>query len=217
MPEAIAAYRDAIRLRPDLADARNNLGVVLHAQGKLEQAIGEYRAAIRLEPNFAPPHSNLAWALVQSPKRPRDDYNEGLAHARKAVELDPKNGDGYRTLALVEYRLGHWPESLAASKESLTLKNGGDAFNWFLHALAHGQKGDKDEARKWFDKAVGWTREREPENAELRRLWTEAAELLGQPRPDASPVTWECMAADRKKTAATEARQDTQCGPDPHG
>ena len=144
----------------------NNLGLAWQDERKLPEAIAEFREAIRLEPNFAPPHSNLAWALVQSPKRPRDDYNEGLAHARKAVELEPKNRDGYRTLALVEYRLGHWPESLGASKESLTLKNGGDAFNWFLHVLAHGQKGDKDEARKWFDKAVEWTRERDPKNAE---------------------------------------------------
>ena len=53
--------------------------------------------------------------MVLSTKRPQRDYDEGLAHARKAVEL-AKNGENpYGTLSLAEYRSGHWAESLAAS------------------------------------------------------------------------------------------------------
>ena len=50
--------------------------------------------------------------------------------------------------------------------------------------MAHAQKGEKDEARKWFDKAAAWTKEKDPKNAELLRFWKEAAELLGEPRAD---------------------------------
>jgi hypothetical protein len=60
-----------------------------------------------------------------------------------------------------------------------------DGCNWFFLAMAHWQKGDKDEARKWFDKAVAWTKEEDPKNAELLRFWVEAAELVGRPGPDA--------------------------------
>ena len=67
----------------------------------------------------------------------------------------------------------------------MELRKGGDAYDWFFQAMAHWQKGDKDEARKWFDKAVAWTRQKAPKNVELRRFWAEAAELLGQPGPDA--------------------------------
>ena len=125
----------------------------------------------------------MAWALVLSRKRPQGEYDEGLVHARKAVELAKKDENCYNTLALAEYRSGHWAESLAASERSMELRKGGDAYNWFFQAMARWQKGDKDEARKWFDKAVVWTKANDPKNVELRQFWTEAAELLGQPGP----------------------------------
>ena len=106
-------------------------------------------------------------------------------HARKAV-VHAKNGENcYGTLALAEYRSGHWAESLAASKRTMELRKGMFAYDWFFQALAHGQKGNKAEARKWFDKAIAWTKEKDPKNAELRQFWAEAAGLLGQPGPEA--------------------------------
>ena len=122
-------------------------------------------------------------ALAKSPGHPRQDYDQAVAHAQKAVELAPKNGDIFNTLALAEYRLGHWVESIAASERSVALRNGGDADDWFVLAMAHWQKGDKVEARNWFDKAVAWIKEKNPKNGELRQFWAETAELLGQPGP----------------------------------
>ena len=103
---------------------------------------------------------------------------------RKCVELTPKEVNYINTLALAEYRVRHWDESITTCKRAMALRDGGIADDWFLLAMAYGQKGDKDEARKWLDKAVAWTREKDPKNAELRQFWAEAADLLGQPGPD---------------------------------
>ena len=148
------------------------------------EAVAEYRTAIWLKPDLPDAHYRLARALVISPKRPRQDYDEGLAHARKAVKLAPKDGNISNTLALAEYRAGHWNESIAASERSVALRNGGNAYDWLFRALAHWQKGEKDKGRTWFDKAVAWTKEKNPENLELRQIWAEAAQLLGRPGPD---------------------------------
>ena len=43
--------REAIRLKPDYAEAHNNLGIALTDQGKLDEAVAEYREAIRLKPD----------------------------------------------------------------------------------------------------------------------------------------------------------------------
>ena len=46
--------------------------------------------------------------------------------------------------------------------------------------------GDKDDARRWYDKAVEWTAKNDAYNDDLRRLRVEAAELLkveDQPKP----------------------------------
>jgi tetratricopeptide (TPR) repeat protein len=128
----------------------------------------------------------VAWGLVFSPKLPQRLYEEALVHARKAVELAPQDGGFANTLALAEYRSGHWAESIAASERSMALRNGGVASDWFFLAMAHWQKGENDEARRRFDMAVAWTKEKDPKNAELRQFWTEAAELLGQPGPVAA-------------------------------
>ena len=44
--------------------------------------------------------------------------------------------------------------------------------------MANWQLGKKEEARKWYDKAVEWMEKNQPKNEELRRFRAEAAELL---------------------------------------
>jgi eukaryotic-like serine/threonine-protein kinase len=202
LEKAIAAHREAIRINPEYAIAHSNLGIALQGQGKLEEAIAEYKEAIRLQPGEAGAHNNWAWALVFPPKRPQREYDEGLAHARKAVELAPKEGGYFNTLALAEYRSGHWAESLAASERSMELGKGGVAYDWFFQAMARSQRGDKDKARKWFDRAVVWTKEKDPQSAELRQFWAEASELLGQPGPAAYVAGSPAGPAGEKREAA---------------
>ena len=50
--EAVAAYEQAIALRPDYGAAHNNLGTLCREQGQLEQAIDHYEAASRQEPSI---------------------------------------------------------------------------------------------------------------------------------------------------------------------
>jgi tetratricopeptide (TPR) repeat protein len=184
LDEAIAAYRQAIRLTPDKAAAYANLGAALSGLGRLDEAIAEYRTAILLRPDDANARNHLAWALAFRSNRPTGEYGEGLQHARRAVELAAKDSYSYNTLALAEYRMRHWDESLAACDKSIALGQGGNAYDWFFQAMAQAQQGDKDQARKWFDRAVGWTKQNDSKNKELLQVRAEAAELLGQPGPD---------------------------------
>ena len=72
--------------------AHYNRGVKLHRQGMLEEAVAEYGAAIRLKPDDAEAHKSLAWALVVSPKRPRQDYDGGLVHAARPSNWRRRTG-----------------------------------------------------------------------------------------------------------------------------
>ncbi len=60
---AVAALREAIRLKPDDAAAHDNLGAALYLQGKLDEAVAEFREAIRLKPDYAAAHNNFGAAL----------------------------------------------------------------------------------------------------------------------------------------------------------
>jgi hypothetical protein len=58
--EAESAYRHAISLRPDYAEAHANLGHVLLQTHRLVEAEAVYRRAIRLQPHFLPVYADLA-------------------------------------------------------------------------------------------------------------------------------------------------------------
>ncbi len=186
LAEAITEYREASRLKPDDVVAPYTLANALSEQGKAALAITAYREAIRIKPDLAPAHSSLARALVLAPVVPRRDYDDGLAHARTAVEMAPKDGQSCLTLGLAEYRLGHWAESLAAGEQSLRLLDRGDPCSWFVMALAEWRRGNQEKARGWFSQAAGWMKAQNAKNPMARQLWAEAAELLGQPGPPAA-------------------------------
>jgi len=68
--------------------------------------------------------------------------------------------------------------AVAALETSMKLRQGGDSIDWFFLAMAHWQLGDKEEARRWYDRAAEWMDKNRAENADLRRFRAEAEELL---------------------------------------
>src|SRR5439155_8176924 len=62
LAEAIEHYQQAVRIRPDYAEAHNNWGVVLTQQGKLAEAIEHFQQALRIQPENAEAHNN--WGVV---------------------------------------------------------------------------------------------------------------------------------------------------------
>ena len=64
--EAIDHYEQALRIKPDYAEAHDNLGIALAQTGKIEEAIAHYEQALRIKPDFAEAHYNLGLALAQT-------------------------------------------------------------------------------------------------------------------------------------------------------
>jgi len=48
----MAAFVEAARLQPDLAEAHANLGVIYAKQGRVADAAAEYAEAVRLKPDL---------------------------------------------------------------------------------------------------------------------------------------------------------------------
>lgn len=63
--EAIAGYRRAIELDPELPIAWNGLSMALAQQGNLDEAIEAGRKLVELEPEDALSHTNLSRLLQQ--------------------------------------------------------------------------------------------------------------------------------------------------------
>jgi hypothetical protein len=71
-------------------------------------------------------------------------------------------------------------------------------------AIAHGNQGHKQEARNWYDQAVGWIDQQRSRDEELRRLRGEAAALLGLPEPTA-PARKEAPRPPNGQRASTDS------------
>jgi serine/threonine-protein kinase len=107
LPEAIAAFRESIRINPSFG-VHNNLGNVLLRQGKLDDAIAAYREAIRLKPDFAMAHYNLGSGL-----RDQGKLAEAIAEYRDSIRLKPEYAEAHCNLGLVLSQQGQFREALA--------------------------------------------------------------------------------------------------------
>ncbi len=91
--EARRAYERALEMDPDLAEARVNLGRLLHQAGDPAAAEVHYRAALALGP-----HATAAYDLglvLEDLQRPQD----AIAAYRRAIEIDPGLADAHYNLA----------------------------------------------------------------------------------------------------------------------
>lgn len=99
--EARDAYRRAIELSPDHADAHTNLGRLLHEQGELVAAIAHYQQAVRSEPEHGTAWFNLGVALEDNGRT-----EEAVAAYQQALEHDREHADTHYNLARLYRALG---------------------------------------------------------------------------------------------------------------
>ena len=110
--------------------------------------------------------SFLADLLANCPDAALRDPKRAVELAKDAVELAPQFASSWQVLGWARYRTGAWKESIAALEKSIELRaDGGDSFQWFFLAMAHWQVGNKEQARKWYGRAVEWADKNQPADA----------------------------------------------------
>ena len=186
LDEAIAAYQEASRFKPDWPEAHVNLGNTFAAQGKRPAALAELRKAIELKPDFAQAHNDYAWLLATCPQSGLRNPSQAVESAKKATELAPNDGGYWNTLGVAHYRVGDWQAATTALETSMALRQGGDAFDWLILAMAHWKLGHKEDAHKWYHQALSWMDKNKSSNEKLNRFRAEARALFELQGPEAS-------------------------------
>jgi WD40 repeat protein/Flp pilus assembly protein TadD len=177
--EAIADFSRAIAIAPDHAEAYAARGDAHSVRRAWEQAAGDYSKAADLRPDWPECANNAAWFLATHPDPGRRDPGRAVLLARRSVDLDCDEAMSWNTLGVAHYRARHWDEAIAALTRSMDLFGGhAEGYNTFFLAMSHWQLGDKEEARRWYDRAVQWVEKNPPTDDELPRFRAEAAELL---------------------------------------
>jgi tetratricopeptide (TPR) repeat protein len=93
---AVDHLQEAVRLRPDYADAYFNLGSVLFQQGRIDQAIAHWRKALEIRPRDAQAHRNVASAL-----RKQGNLKEAISEYEQALNIAPEDSVALNNLAWI--------------------------------------------------------------------------------------------------------------------
>ena len=104
--DAIAEFRESLRLNRESAPTHYNLAFALSVRGKREDAIAELEEAIRIDPDYAQAHNNLG-AMLQV----RGNTADALAHFERAVALRPDNVEARANLGQLLSNLGRQAEA----------------------------------------------------------------------------------------------------------
>ncbi|MBR1208154.1 MULTISPECIES: tetratricopeptide repeat protein [unclassified Bradyrhizobium] len=137
----------ALRLNPDSALIRNNLGSVYERKGELDLAIENYGTAIRLDPAYAEAYYNRAHAFIA-----KQNYQAAVADYDRAIALRKDFADAYSNRGGVYLMQGDAETAIADFGEAIRLRESDPIF-WANRANAYLALGRYKEAIGDFDRA----------------------------------------------------------------
>ena len=123
--DAITAYNEAIRLRPDFANAYVNRGLAKEKLGQHESAIMDYSSAIKIDPALAGAYNNRG-----SAQRKLGQHFLALEDLSTAIQIEPRYVKAYVNRGNAKNSLGHPNEALEDFNTALALDpNSAEAYN----------------------------------------------------------------------------------------
>jgi len=115
--EAIAEFREAVRLLPRYVEARAGLAMALAVQGRPDEARREWQVALEIQPDLrADPITRAAMFLADG----RSD--EAIAEYRAALQDDPNDAATRSNLASLLAQAGRLDEAISHYREAVRLR-----------------------------------------------------------------------------------------------
>jgi tetratricopeptide (TPR) repeat protein len=144
----MAHYRDALECDPWLAEAHNNLGILLAEGGMFDHAAAHYRKALDSNPRFAEAHNNLGVALAGS-----DDIDGAEEAYLNALLANPGYAEAHNNLGSLYRTRGDDQRAAEHFRNALAIRPGyAEAHNNLGICLK--SAGQLDLAFDHFQKAV---------------------------------------------------------------
>jgi tetratricopeptide (TPR) repeat protein len=159
LDEAIRQFQEVIRLKPDHADAHNDLGLAFDKQGQTGEAIRQFQEAIRLKPDHDDAHYNLGNLLLRA-----GQIDDAIRQYQEVIRFKPDYALAYNNLGAAFTQKGQADEAVRYFQEFVRLRpDQPDGHNNLGTAL--GLKGQTEEAIRQFQEALRI----KPDYADARR------------------------------------------------
>ena len=95
------AFREALRLDPEMVEAHYTLGIACWQNGDIEETTTAMRAAVAKRPGYAEAHYMLGTGLKQ-----KGELTEAAQALEEAIRLNPDTPGPYNTLAQIRQLQG---------------------------------------------------------------------------------------------------------------
>jgi serine/threonine-protein kinase len=175
LTEADASLGEAIKLRPDYAEAHEIRAWVLKDQGKIEDAVAAYRTACKHytdKTEAARAYVNLGTLLAEHGRLP-----EAEETYRQAIKLHPKNADGHSNLGLALGQQGKTREAMESFRAAIAIKPDYSAA-WGNLGFDLQREGEFAEALKAFEKSRDLLRPDDPGRPRMQQYVDWCARLV---------------------------------------
>ena len=146
--EAIAAYDQAILLKPDFANAYSNRGVAKTQLGQYSAAVADYDMAIRLDPTDA-----SVYYFRGIVKAELYQHGAAIVDYDAAIRLKPDYASAYYNRGVAKTQLGHHGAAIADYDAAIHLEPD-DASAYVKRGTVKTQLGQHDAAIADYDMAI---------------------------------------------------------------
>jgi Flp pilus assembly protein TadD len=123
--KAVTFYQQAIRLKPNNADAHSGLGSTYVELGRKQEALQVYRKLLALDKKKAQElngeiKGTTPQPALKSSKAAGQPANESLPRLEEAVRLNPKNAQAFHDLGMALFKLALFRGDRSFRKSALT-------------------------------------------------------------------------------------------------
>ncbi len=115
--EAIAAYDQALQIKPDLHEAWYNRGIAIDNLGRHEEAIAAYDQALQIKPDYYEAWNNRGSALFHLGR-----YEEVIVACDQALQIKPDFYEAWNNRGIALRQLGRNEEAISSYDQVLRIK-----------------------------------------------------------------------------------------------
>ena len=117
MDTAVNYYEKALDIKPDYAEAHNNLAITLQELNQLDAAVERYKKALTIKPDYAEAHYNLGDTLHKL-----GQLDASVRSYEKAIAIKPDYAEAHNNLGNTLKRLGQLDAAVRSYKKALAIK-----------------------------------------------------------------------------------------------
>ena len=142
---AIDSYKQAIKIKPDYAEAYLNMGIALKDCGDLEKAMNQYKKALRIKPDYFEAYLGLGVTL-----KSMGNLDASIESYKKAIKIKPDYAEAYSNMGNALRDKGEIEAAIDSYKQAIKIKPDYADGHWNLS----GTSADITEAKNWLIKCL---------------------------------------------------------------